>query len=55
MSKFYDVTQEFKPIQSHLVFGDPKIVAKLEKEGHYIHHPRIRKLRARNRMAKFNA
>lgn len=52
MSKFYDVTKEFKRIQSHLVFGDPKIIADLEKEGHYLRHPRTRKLRARNRNAK---
>lgn len=52
MSKFYDVTKEFKRIQSHLVFGDPKIIADLEKEGHYLRHPSTRKLRARNRNAK---
>lgn len=52
ISKFYDATKEFKRIQSHLVFGDPKIIAELEKEGHYLRHPRTRKLRARNRMAK---
>ena len=52
MSKFYDVTKEFKRIQSHLVFGDPKIISELEKEGHYLRHPRARKIRARNRMAK---
>ena len=36
--------KEFKRIQSHLVFGDPKIIADLEKEGHYLCYPRTRKL-----------
>ena len=54
-TKVANVRDEFKPIQSHLVVGDPKIVAELEKIGHYIHHPRPRKLRAEHRAAKARA
>ena len=51
-TKVANVRDEFKPIQSHLVVGDPKIVAELEKIGHYTKHPRPRKLRAKHRAAK---
>jgi hypothetical protein len=53
--KSANVRDEFKPIQSHLVVGDPKIVAELEKTGHYNRHPRPRKLRAEHRAAKARA
>lgn len=54
-AKIANVRDEFKPIQSHLVVGDPKIVAELEKVGHYARHPRFRKLRAEHRMSKARA
>jgi len=53
--KSANVRDEFKPIQSHLVVGDPKIVAELEKTGHYNRHPRPRKLRAKHRAVKASA
>lgn len=53
--KSANVRDEFKPIQSHLVVGDPKVVAELEKIGHYNKHPRPRKMRAEHRLAKARA
>lgn len=50
--KVANVRDEFKPIQSHLVVGNPKVVAELEKEGHYTKHPRSRKQRKINRARK---
>lgn len=54
-NKVANVRDEFKRIQSHLTFGDPKIVAELEKEGFYARHPRQRKMRAKNRKEKSQA
>ena len=50
--KVANVRDEFKPIQSHLIVGNPKIVAELEKIGHYTKHPRPRKSAKINRARK---
>lgn len=51
-NKVADVRDEFKPIQSHLIFGNPKVIAELEKQGHYIKHPRPRKAAKANKLKK---